>query len=92
MGGGRSSTNREQRTVSESILRGMEGHWFNAIASHCEVESDGGSQLVLMTMQFQSETRMQISGSVDANVLRFLSILDESRVEEYEHMTSNNEM
>ncbi len=54
MGGGR----------SESILRGMEGHWFNAIASHCEAESDEGSQLVLMTMQFPSETRMQIGGRV----------------------------
>ncbi len=74
------------------ILRTMKGNWFNVVASQCEVDSDGVSQLVLLTMQFQTDTRMLISGSVDANVLRFLSILDESRVEEYEHMTSNNEM
>ncbi len=78
------------------ILRGMQRHWLNVVAYYLEVESDGGNQLVLMTMegelQFPSETRMQISGSVDANVLRFLSILDESRVEGYEHETSNNEM
>ncbi len=41
------------------ILRTMKGNWFNVVASQCEVESDGGSQLVLMTMQFPSETRMQ---------------------------------
>ncbi len=57
------------------ILRTIEGNWFNVVASHCEVESDGGSQLVLTTvgsvLLFPSETRMEIGGRVDASFLSF---------------------
>ncbi len=61
--------------VSEGMQKGMEGHWFNAVASHCEVESDGGNQLVLMTMGgvllIPRETTLQIWGRVDASFLSF---------------------
>ncbi len=82
--------------VGVGILRGMQRHWLSVVAYHLEVKSDGGNQPVLMTMegelQFPSETRMQIWGYVDASVLNFQSIRDESRFKGYEHKASNNEI
>ncbi len=78
------------------ILRGMQRHWLSVVAYHLEVKSDGGNQPVLMTMegelQFPSETRMQIWEYVDASVLNFQSIRNESRFKGYEHKASNNEI
>ncbi len=61
--------------VGVGILRTIKGNWSNVFASHCEVESDGGNQLVLMTMGgvllIPRETTLQIWGYVDASVLSF---------------------